>query len=88
LRVFLGTIPDYAADIEGVKLNGVRKGGPADKAGLEAGDVIISFAGQSIKNIYDYTYALDAATIGKVTTVTIRRMNQVLKLRIKPSPRP
>jgi hypothetical protein len=88
LRVFLGTIPDYAADIEGVKLNGVRKGGPADKAGLRAGDVIISFAGQSIKNIYDYTYALDAATIGKVTTVTIRRMNQVLKLRIKPSPRP
>src|SRR5258705_206163 len=34
LRAYLGTIPDYATEVEGVKLSGVRGGGPAAKAGL------------------------------------------------------
>ena len=65
VRAFTGTIPDYASDIEGLLLGGVIKGGPAEKAGLRAGDVIIKFGGQMIANIYDYTYALDAVKIGE-----------------------
>src|SRR4051812_15259416 len=38
LRVYLGTIPDYAAEVKGVLLSGVGKGGPAEKAGARAGD--------------------------------------------------
>ena len=33
LRAYLGTIPDYTTEGTGVKLSGVRAGGPADKAG-------------------------------------------------------
>ena len=40
LRAYLGTIPDYTTEGEGVKLSGVIAGGPADKAGLKGGDVI------------------------------------------------
>jgi S1-C subfamily serine protease len=58
-RVFTGTIPDYASDVKGLRLTSVVGGGPADKAGLEKGDVIVEVAGQSIANIYDYTYALE-----------------------------
>ena len=65
LRAYLGTIPDYAAEVAGVKLSGVRGGSPAEKAGLKGGDIIVEFAGQKIANIYDYTYALDAAKIGQ-----------------------
>ena len=64
LRAYLGTIPDYTTEGTGVKLSGVRAGGPADKAGLKGGDVIVEFGGQQIANIYDYTYALDAVKIG------------------------
>ena len=61
IRVYLGTIPDYASeDVKGVLLSGVRGGAPADKAGVKAGDIIVFFAGKEITNIYDYTYALDA----------------------------
>ena len=40
LRVYLGSIPDYTSEISGVKLTGVRGDSPADRAGLQAGDVI------------------------------------------------
>jgi C-terminal processing protease CtpA/Prc len=54
LTAYLGTVPDYGqTDIQGVKLGGVTKGAPAEKAGLLAGDIIIELAGRKIENIYD-----------------------------------
>ncbi|MFQ5422212.1 MAG: M28 family peptidase, partial [Anaerolineae bacterium] len=51
MRAYLGTIPDYVGEGDGgVKLSGVRAGGPADKAGLQGGDIIIEFGGQNITN--------------------------------------
>ena len=40
-------------------LGGVSAGGPAEQAGLQKGDIIVEIAGQSIANVYDYTYSLD-----------------------------
>src|SRR5262249_11933366 len=71
LRAYLGTIPDYTTEVEGVKLSGVRSGGPAEKAGLKGGDIIVEFGGQQIKNIYDYTYALDAVKIGRPVDLVV-----------------
>jgi S1-C subfamily serine protease len=88
MRIYLGTIPDYAAgDIEGVKLSGVRDGGPADKAGLKGGDVIVEFAGKAIKNIYDYTYALDAMKIGVPVPIVVLRDGQRVSLNVTPEAR-
>ncbi|MCK5711592.1 MAG: M28 family peptidase, partial [Hyphomicrobiaceae bacterium] len=86
LRAYLGTIPDYAQanDIVGVKLSGVRADGPADKAGLQGGDVIIKFAGHQIKNIYDYTYALDALAVGKPVKLVVLRGGERVTLSIVP----
>src|SRR5205085_10710109 len=55
LRAYLGTIPDYKTEVAGVKLSGIRAGSPAEKAGLNSGDVIVGLGGQKITNIYDYT---------------------------------
>lgn len=63
VRAFTGTLPDYTAEVEGLMLGGVIEGGPAEEAGLRGGDVIVEFAGLTIANIYDYTYALDAVKI-------------------------
>ena len=63
VRVFTGTIPDYTSEVKGLLLGGVIGGGPAEQAGLEKGDVIVEIAGQSIANIYDYTYALELLKI-------------------------
>lgn len=82
-RVYLGTIPDYAeTDIEGMKLSGVRKGGPAEKAGLKAGDIIIKFGDREIKNVYDYTYALQDARPGQEVDIVVLRNGQKVTIRM------
>ena len=87
LRAYLGTIPDYATEVAGVKLSGVRAGGPADKAGLKGGDIIVEFAGQKIANIYDYTYAMDAVKIGQPVKVTVLRAGERVTLTVTPEAR-
>src|SRR4030095_9701572 len=62
---YLGTIPDYMQTEGGVKLSGVRAGGPAEQAGLKADDVIVKFDGIRVDNIYDYTYALRSRKPGQ-----------------------
>ena len=87
MRAYLGTIPDYATEIKGVKLSGVSGGGPADKAGLKGNDVIVEFGGKAITNIYDYTYAIDAVKIGTAVKVVIDRDGERFELEIVPEAR-
>jgi len=87
VRVFTGTIPDYATDVKGLLLGGVVGGGPAEKAGLQKGDVIVEIAGQTISNIYDYTYALDVLKIDEPTTVVYLRNGQRRETTLTPAAR-
>lgn len=73
VRVFTGTVPDYTSEAKGLLLGGVIGGGPAEAAGLQKGDVIVEIAGQSIANIYDYTYALELLKIGEAVKVVYER---------------
>jgi Zn-dependent M28 family amino/carboxypeptidase len=73
VRVFTGTVPDYTSNAKGLLLGGVIGGGPAEQAGLQKGDIIVEIAGQSIANIYDYTYALELLKIGEPVKVVYER---------------
>jgi S1-C subfamily serine protease len=48
LGINIGAIERRPSDAQGVRILSVSPGGPADVAGLKAGDVIVSFAGQSL----------------------------------------
>ena len=87
LRLFTGTIPDYASDVKGLLLGGVIGGGPAEQAGLAKGDVIVEIAGQSITNIYDYTYALELLKIGQPAKVVYMRGGQKQETTLTPAAR-
>jgi len=87
LRAYLGTVPDYAEDVKGVKLGGAAKGGPADKAGVKPGDVIVELAGRKIENIYDYTYAIEALKIGKPVKMIVLRNGRRIEMRLTPGSR-
>jgi hypothetical protein len=87
LRLFTGTIPDYASDVKGLLLGGVIGGGPAEQAGLTKGDVIIEIAGQSITNIYDYTYALELLKIGQPAKVIYVRAGEKRETTLTPAAR-
>jgi Tol biopolymer transport system component len=87
LRAYLGTIPDYTQEVKGVKISGVRAGSPAEKGGLQGGDVIVEFAGQKIANIYDYTYSLDAVKIGQSVKIVVERAGKQLEVTVTPEAR-
>ena len=74
LKVTLGIVPDMVSnDNNGLRVDGVRKGGPADKAGIIKGDRVISIEGQPVTNIYDYMARLGKLKPGQVASVEIIR---------------
>jgi hypothetical protein len=87
VRLFTGTIPDYSTEVKGLLLSGVIGGGPAEQAGLQKGDVIVEIAGQTIANIYDYTYALEVLKIGEPVKVVYQRSGERRETTLTPGAR-
>ena len=87
VRVTTGTIPDYASDVKGLLLGGVTGGGPADRAGLMQGDLIVEIAGQTIANIYDYTYALELLRADQPVKVIYLRKGERRETTLTPAAR-
>ncbi len=86
-KVYLGTIPDYAGQEEGVRLTGVREGSPAFAAGLRGKDTIVELDGKEVKNIYDYSYALGGLKAGVRASLVIIRDGKRMTLEIIPEER-
>lgn len=80
---YFGSIPDMGEEVNGVKFADIREGSPAAQAGLKAGDILISFAGKDIKNLYDFTYALRAHKPGEEVSVTVLRGSEKLTVSVK-----
>jgi hypothetical protein len=72
-RVWVGGIPDYSSEGPGVRFTGVTPGSPGEKAGLQAGDVLVRFGEKEIRNVYDYTYALADRKPGDRVTLVVKR---------------
>ncbi len=72
-KVYVGTIPEFGYDGEGFKLGGVSEGGPAQKAGLQGGDIMIQFGEKKVANIYDFMYAMNDHKPGDVVKVIVLR---------------
>lgn len=82
-RVYVGTVPDFAGDVDGYKLGGVTDGSPAAKAGLLAGDIITQFGDKKISNIYDFTYAIGNYVPGDKVKVVVKRADKELTFEIE-----
>ena len=87
MRVFTGTIPNYAQEADGLLLSGVIAGGPAEVAGLMGGDIIVELAGHTIGDIYDYTYALDLLKVGEPAMVVVNRDSERVEMELIPEAR-
>ncbi|MFO0637094.1 MAG: M28 family peptidase [Nannocystaceae bacterium] len=88
-RVSLGTIPDYGANVDGVRLSGVRKDGAAEKAGLRKGDVIVRIATRDIHNLDDYMASFAELAPGVSVPIVVVRDGKRVELQLVPqSPQP
>lgn len=84
---WFGSVPDFAEGTKGVKFADVSEGSPAQKAGLKANDVMVSFDGKEIQNLYDFTYALRGKKAGDEVTVKVIRDGQPLEVKVTLSTR-
>jgi Tol biopolymer transport system component len=79
----LGTVPDYAGDGRpGVLLTGVRPGSPAEKGGLQRGDLLVELRGSPIQTIHDLMFVLRAAKPGEKATAVVERDGKRLSLEV------
>jgi aminopeptidase YwaD len=82
-RVYVGTVPDFSESADGMKITAVRDNSPAAKGGLLGGDVIVKFGKFDVKNIYDYTYALQEYKPGDEVEVVVKRGGDKLTKKVK-----
>ncbi|MDP2423834.1 MAG: M20/M25/M40 family metallo-hydrolase [Bacteroidales bacterium] len=72
-KVTLGIVPDVASSRNGLGVDGVRKDGPAARAGILKGDLIVAMNGLPVGNIYEYMARLNSLTAGETVSVELNR---------------
>ena len=77
-----GSIPDFAEPPTGVRFADVREGTPAAKAGLKAGDILISFDGKKVQNLMDFTVLLRQKKPGDNVEVKVLRGGETLTVQV------
>lgn len=72
-KVGLGVIPDYLFDGKGMRIDGVSEGKPAQKAGLQKGDIVIQLGDSAVIDMMSYMRALSVFDKGDKTKATVIR---------------
>jgi hypothetical protein len=75
--VTLGIMPDYSFSGSGVRVDNVSDGRPAQKAGIQAGDIIVQLGSYNTNSLETYMQALSKFTKGDKTTVKYKRGDEV-----------
>jgi serine protease Do len=65
---------------KGALVSQVIKDGPAEKAGLKQGDIILEFDGKEIKNFGDLSRIVASTPVGKTVTMKVFRNGQIISL--------
>jgi S1-C subfamily serine protease len=71
-----------------VRVESLERGGPAERAGLEAGDLIVAFDGQPVGGIDELHRLLTADRIGRPATLAVLRRARRLDLAVFAAERP
>ncbi len=69
-------------DTQGVVVQGVTKGSPADEAGLEEGDIIMELDGEKITIPSELSVLIAKHGAGDVVTLTVKRGEETLKTEV------
>jgi S1-C subfamily serine protease len=72
-KVSLGIMPDYTFSGNGVLVDGVSEGRPAQKAGIKTGDVLYQLGEHKFTDVQTYMNALNQFNKGESTKVKVMR---------------
>ena len=88
-RAFLGVMvasrpPQDGSSPGGAQVESVSPNGPADRAGVRSGDLIVSFGEKQVRSTDDLLNLLDESAIGRDTELRVLRGNRELTLNVRP----
>jgi hypothetical protein len=72
-KVSLGVVPDYLFDGEGMRIDGVSEDKPAQKVGLQKGDIVVQLGEEKVTDMMSYMKALSKYDTGDTAKVTVNR---------------
>jgi hypothetical protein len=72
-KVTMGIMPDYTYGGEGLLIDAVSSGKPAEAAGLQRGDIVTQLGQYKVSSVQDYMQALGNFEKGQTVEVTIIR---------------
>ncbi|WP_339699721.1 M20/M25/M40 family metallo-hydrolase [uncultured Roseivirga sp.] len=81
--VSLGVVPDYLYDGQGMRIDGVSEDKPAQKAGMQKGDIVMKLGDSTIVDMMSYMRALAAFQLGDETKVEFKRGEELKTVDIK-----
>lgn len=80
---YLGVVPDYSAEVDGLKLTEVNAEGPAADGGLESGDVIIKIGDVAVADIQGLSTGLRKYKPGTEVEIVVKRGDEEKTLNVK-----
>ena len=72
-RVILGTVPDFTYTGKGVRLDGVTPGSPAEKVGLQEGDILVRIGETEIEDLETFSDILKTLQAGNEIAIVYKR---------------
>ncbi len=72
-KVGLGVIPDYLYDGKGMRIDGISEDKPAQKAGLQKGDIVIKLGDSTVTDMMSYMKVLATFEKGNTAKVVVER---------------
>jgi S1-C subfamily serine protease len=75
---------NYEDDAGGAQVGAVTKGGPADKAGIKDGDLIVEVAGVPVRSMMAYTVEMRKRKAGEPLEMILLRKGERIKITVTP----
>lgn len=81
-KVTLGVVPDYLFSGKGMRIDGISEDRPAQKAGMQKGDVVVKMGDYKVTDMMSYMKSLSKFEKGQTATVTIERNGELMEVEV------
>jgi hypothetical protein len=81
-KVALGVVPDYLFDGKGMRIDGISEDKPAQKAGLQKGDIVVQLGDSVVVDMMSYMRALSSFEEGNSTKVVVDRNGKKVEVQV------
>ena len=82
-KVGLGVIPDYLFDGKGMRIDGISEDKPAQKAGIQKGDIVVKLGDSTVFDMMSYMKVLATFKEGDKTNITVDRQGTMVDAEIQ-----